>query len=173
MTILSCELQCDEVAPTKETSRPIVSSLSGIKRSFESATIGHTPVSRAAPSGEARGMSYDAEVTVRIANDAAENGAEQDPGPLTWLNSARITTDPENDSVHCLVSIGDPRGAFCFTVCRRPDTGEIVLHLPYPGDTMPHEKTEELHPGTLRVVGHDGTTVSYADPEPEEEEEED
>lgn len=122
--------------------------------------------------GELHGMSYDGEITVRITNDAAENGGAQEPGPLTWLNSARITTDPESDSVHCLVSIGDPRGAFCFTVRRCPD-GRIVLYLPYPGDTMPHEKTVELHAGTLQVVGDDGTPIDFADPEDEEDEDED
>ena len=79
----------------------------------------------------------------------------QEPGPLTWLNSARITTDPDDDAVHCLVSVGDPRGAFCFTVRRLPDGG-MVLHLPHPGEGMAHESTREVHPGTLEVV-HYGT----------------
>lgn len=138
MTILSCNLQCDETYPSDE-------------------------------SGEACGVSYDAEATVRITNDEGENGEPQEPGPLTWLNSARITTDPAEDAIHCLVSIGDPRGAFCFTVKRCPD-GRIVLHLPDPGDTMPHEQTERIHPGTLQVIGSDGWPVSYADPKEEEDE---
>lgn len=107
-----------------------------------------------------RGVGYDGDLTARIANDAAENGYEQDPGPLTWLNSARVHTDPSDDAVHCVVSVGDPRGGFCFTVRRTPD-GRIVLHLPHPGEGMPHMETREIHPGTLQVAGN------FADPEPE------
>ncbi len=130
--------------------------------------------------------------TVRISNDAAENGYEQEPGPLTWLNSARITTEPGDDAVHLLVSIGDPRGAFCVTFRRRPDTGAILIHLPNPGEGMAHLETRELHPGTLELgqwlpatvyrtgadrpevfeTRPDGTvwhwqTSDYNDPEPE------
>jgi hypothetical protein len=61
-------------------------------------------------------------------NDAAENGEEQEPGPLTWLNSARITADPDDDAIHCVVSVGDPRGGFLFTVRRCPD-GRLVWSL--------------------------------------------
>lgn len=123
---------------------------------------------------EPTGISYEGEATVRIANDAAENGYDQDPGPLTWLNSARITTDPADDAVHCLVSVGDPRGAFCMTVRRCPD-GRIVLHLPYPAEGMAHLPTQQLHEGTLVIVGHgdNAKPVDFSDPEPEEEEDED
>lgn len=95
----------------------------------------------------------DGDATVRISNDAAENGYEQEPGALTWLNSARITTDPDDDAVHCVVSIGDPRGGFCFTVRRLRD-GRIVLHLPDPSDGMAHMPTRELHTGTLEVCNY-------------------
>lgn len=110
--------------------------------------------------------SYDGDATVRISNDAAENGYEQDAGPLSWLNSARITTDPKDDAVHCLVSVGDPRGAFCFTVRRNPATGHLLIHVPHPGESMAHEATRQLHPGTLEVV-HYGTDkpVDYSDEE--------
>jgi hypothetical protein len=105
--------------------------------------------------GDASGISYDGDATVRICNDAAENGYPQEPGPLTWLNSARITADPGEDAVHCVVSVGDPRGGFCFTV-RRLSDGRIVIHMPYPGESMPHMATRQLHEGTLEV-GHYGT----------------
>ena len=72
-------------------------------------------------SDEAHGYSHDGDCTVRISNDAAENGYDQDPGPLAWMNSARIVTDPKEDSVTFLVSIDDPRGALAFTVRRRRD----------------------------------------------------
>lgn len=140
MTILSLELQADEIGDTAD--------------------------------GEARGFSYDADATVRIANDAAENGYPQEPGPLTWLNSARITTDPADDAVHCLVSVGDPRGAFCFTVRRTPD-GRILIHMPRPGEGMAHVETRELHPGTLELIDRPQDTfprpIDFSDSEPEEE----
>ncbi len=118
---------------------------------------------------------YDGYATVRVVNPAKETG-EEGSGPLSWFNSARITTDPDDDAVHCVVSVGDPRGGFCFTVCRKPD-GTLLIHTPYPGEGMAHEETHELHPGTL-VVGHkvgaqwkDGgigfTPADYSDPEPE------
>lgn len=108
------------------------------------------------------GYVYDGEeCSVRISNGAAENGYEQDPGPLTWLNSARITADPEEDAVHCVVSVGDPRGGFCFTV-RRMSDGRLAISYPYPGEGMAHMKTEQAdYPGTLFVVG------DFSDPEPE------
>jgi len=102
--------------------------------------------------GEARGASYDGDATVRINNEAAENGYDQDPGPLDWLNSARITTDPEDDAVRCAVSVGDPRGAFVFTV-RRLSDGRLVIHVPHPGESTPHVETSQMHEGTLLVSG--------------------
>lgn len=101
-------------------------------------------------------------VTVRIYNPDAENGYGECRGALSWLNSARITTDPEGDAVHCIVSVGDPRGGFCFTV-RRLSDGRLVIHTPCPGEDLAHECTAHLHAGTLLVVkrGRDG----YPDPE--------
>ena len=136
MTMLTAEIQCDEITKSERD--------------------------------EAAGYA-EAECTVRISNDAAENGYDQEPGPLTWLNSARITTDPNDDAVHCLVSVGDPRGAFCFTV-RRLQDGRLMIHMPYPGESMPHEATKQIHDGTLEVVHHNGEPISFADPEPEEDE---
>ena len=77
---------------------------------------------------------------VRISNPDAENGYPQEPGPLTWLNSARITTDPDDDAVHCVVSVGDPRGGFCFTV-RRLEDGKLVINTPHPDEALPHAGT--------------------------------
>lgn len=112
--------------------------------------------------GESYDSACEGDATARISNDAAENGYEQEPGPLTWLNSARITTDPEDDAVHCVVSVGDPRGGFCFTVRRTPK-GVLLIHMPTPGERLPHMDTEEHHPGTLIVKG------DFSDPELEEE----
>ena len=84
-------------------------------------------------------------------NLEVSSGYDVEPGPLTWANSARVVVDPAEDSISCLVSVGDPRGAFCFTVRRLPD-GRIVLHLPSPGESLPHMETRQLHPGTLVIT---------------------
>lgn len=113
-----------------------------------------------------KGYSDDDDLTVRIHNDSAENGYEQSPGPLSWLNSARVTTDPQDDAVHCVVSVADPRGGFCFTV-RRLSDGRIVLHCPYPGEAMLHANLAELHPGTFVITYGDGDDrpVDFSDDE--------
>lgn len=77
-----------------------------------------------------------------------EGVLETVPGALGWLNSARIVVS--GDEVHLMASIGDPRGAFCFTLQRTSD-GRYLLHTPYPGESLPHMPTRELHPGTLEV----------------------
>lgn len=107
--------------------------------------------------GEPIAFSYDGECTARISGPAAENGEDQEPSPLDWLNSARVVADPEEDAVHLLVSVGDPRGAFCFTVRRKPD-GQLLIHTPRPGESFAHMQTREDHPGTLIVVCDDGET---------------
>ena len=107
------------------------------------------------------GYSY-GDATVRISNPDAENGVEQEPGPLTWLNSARVVADPEEDAVHCVVSVGDPRGGFCFTG-RRITDGTLIIHTPHPNEGMPHEDITEIRPGTYQV----GSTGRFADEEKE------
>ena len=87
--------------------------------------------------------------------------AEHEPetGPGTWCNSAAIVVDDEEDSVTVTVSVGDPRGAFAFTVRRIPTdassehAGRLVLHVPYPGEGMPHETLTEIHAGTFLIGG--------------------
>ena len=141
--MLSLQMQCDEVNVVSEGTYSEVP---------QNASEGIT------------GMSYDDDCSVRIANDAAENGYSQEPGPLTWLNSARITADPKDDAVHCVVSVGDPRGGFCFTVRRLTD-GRLVIHTPYPGESLSHCRTIHLHDGTLLVVhdGKDNTPIDFSD----------
>lgn len=85
-------------------------------------------------------------------------------GPFAWCNSAAITLDPEDNAVHCSISVGDPRGAFTFTVRQIPTSyngdgtisnpdlaGKLIIHTPYPGEGLPHMETIELRPGTLEV----------------------
>ena len=77
--------------------------------------------------------------------------------PLSWANSAAIHTDDAEDSITVTVSVGDPRGAFCFTVRRIPDdvdgdlAGRLVMHTPYPGQSWAHRPLSELRPGTYLV----------------------
>lgn len=81
-----------------------------------------------------------------------------EPGPLAWVNSATIAADETEDSITVSISVGDPRGAFCFTVRRVPGdaggdlAGRLVLHMPYPGEPCPHQQLTALHPGAY-VVG--------------------
>jgi len=91
--------------------------------------------------------------SVRISNPDKENGYDETHGPIDWMNSAAIRLDRDDDAVHLTISVGDPRGAFVFTVRRRPDTGELLMHLPTPDQGMLHERLTEIHPGTYKI-GH-------------------
>lgn len=77
--------------------------------------------------------------------------------PLSWVNSAAIDADDKDDSVTVSISVGDPRGAFTFTVRRIPDdaesdlAGRLLMHLPYPGHPLPHEPLTEHHPGIYLI----------------------
>jgi hypothetical protein len=79
--------------------------------------------------------------------------------PLSWLNHAGVSFDEGEDAVTVSISVGDPRGAFTFTVRRVPDdadgplAGKLIMHMPYPGEGTPHVETRELHPGTL-IIGN-------------------
>lgn len=104
---------------------------------------------------------YDYE-RVQVEFDDTANGMQseaQEAGPLGWCNSAAITLDRDDDAVHVSISVGDPRGAFGFTVRRLPQGNSVdpngqpvlVMHLPYPGEPMPHMTLSELHTGTYRI----------------------
>ncbi len=98
------------------------------------------------------------ECDVRIVNSGREAGVVFGPGdddddddcgaPCDWFNSAKIIVNPEADSVSLTISTGDPRGAFCWTIRRRPDTGELLLHMPVREGADHHEDVECLHEGT-------------------------
>src|SRR5262249_39058457 len=82
---------------------------------------------------------YDLE-RVQVEFDATVNGYQTEAderAPLGWVNSATIHLDREDDAVHVLISVGDPRGAFAMTV-RRLQDGRLVMHVPYPGEGMSH-----------------------------------
>ncbi len=82
--------------------------------------------------------------------------------PLSWCNAAGISVDPCADSVTVSLSVGDPRGAFTFTLSRIADdapgdlAGRIVLHVPYPGEPLPHMPLAAVRPGTYLVGGQIG-----------------
>ena len=127
---------------------------------------------------EATGLTYDGgEVTARLSVPAAEEGSlAPSAEPLSWLNSARVTADRDEDAVHCVVSIGDPRGGFWFTVRRLTD-GRIVIHTPHPGETMAHYPTADLHPGTLLVTHEAGNAdkplILSTDPDDDDDDDDD
>lgn len=83
---------------------------------------------------------------------------EPEPRPLAWVNHAAIELDEDDDAVHVSISVGDPRGAFTFTVRRLPDSAEVnggrlIMHTPHPGEGWAHEKLTELHSGTYLIGG--------------------
>ena len=76
--------------------------------------------------------------------------------PLSWCNGAGIHTDTREDSVTVTISVGDPRGAFIFTVRRIPDDaetngGRLLMHTPHPGQSLPHAELTPDHAGTYWV----------------------
>jgi hypothetical protein len=93
-----------------------------------------------------------------VTDDSVDYGPhDPEPIPLSWVNSAAIHLDEREDSVTVMISVGDPRGAFAFTVRRIPsDTdaehaGRLIMHMPHPGESSPHVTTKELHAGTLLI----------------------
>lgn len=98
------------------------------------------------------------DLTLRVSNPDAENGEGETCGPLSWLNSARVTLDPKEDAVHFSASIFDPRGGFGFTIRRIPggeSEGIIVIHSPYQGAGLLHQAVRNIRPGTVEVVHDD------------------
>jgi hypothetical protein len=93
---------------------------------------------------------------VESAPDFREGPHRAQRVPLSWANSAAIHTDPGEDSITVTISVGDPRGAFAFTVRRIPDDapdngGRLIMHTPYPGEPMQHAALTEGHTGTYWV----------------------
>jgi len=101
---------------------------------------------------------YESELTGDTCPRSDDDAHDPEPIPLSWVKSAAILVDEGEESVTLAIGIGDPRGAFCFTVRRIPDdaggdlAGRLVIHMPYPGETLPHQVITELRPGTF-VVG--------------------
>jgi hypothetical protein len=77
--------------------------------------------------------------------------------PLTWCNSAALHSDELEDSVTVSISVGDPRGAFTFTIRRVPDdvegdlAGQLIMHVPYVGESTPHMPLSALRDGAYLV----------------------
>ncbi|WP_338596925.1 hypothetical protein [Saccharopolyspora sp. SCSIO 74807] len=97
--------------------------------------------------------------------DSDDDGTEPETGEgphrpqrvtLWWANGATIRTEPDEDSITVTISVGDPRGAFAFTVRRIPDDapangGRLIMHTPYPGEPLPHAELTTDHTGTYWV----------------------
>ncbi|MPZ79664.1 MAG: hypothetical protein GEV28_04400 [Actinophytocola sp.] len=90
--------------------------------------------------------------------DYGEGPHEPERIPLSWCNSAAVHTDESEDSVTVSISVGDPRGAFTFTIRRVPDdtdgdlAGHLIMHTPYVGQPLAHMDLTPLRDGT-HVVG--------------------
>ena len=108
-------------------------------------------------------------VTARFSTE--KEGGEPCTGPLSWMNSARMVLEPEEDAIHLCVSIDDPRGALVFTIRRLRD-GRLVIHTPHPDGGAQHCEVGPLHPGTMEIGsrGQDGEFAprTFEDEEPEE-----
>lgn len=89
--------------------------------------------------------------TIGSCPDCSEAVAIPAPDPADWLNSARITIDPEDNAVHCIVSVADPRGGFALTV-RQLGDGRLVMHTPHPSESLLHDQLTP-RPGNVGVYG--------------------
>jgi len=84
---------------------------------------------------------------------------EPQPVALAWCNHAAIRTNQAEDSVTVSISVGDPRGGFCFTVRRMPPgagplAGRLLLHVPYPGEPLAHVPLTAHAQGCYLVGGY-------------------
>jgi len=92
---------------------------------------------------------------VQVEFDAASNGYQSEAderAPLGWVNSAAIELDRDDDSITLSISVGDPRGAFCFTI-RRATDGSLLMDFPTPADSLLHMPLRRLRDG-LYQIGH-------------------
>nr|WP_042178998.1 hypothetical protein [Kibdelosporangium sp. MJ126-NF4] len=92
-------------------------------------------------------------------SDCTDGPHDAERVPLSWCNSATLSTDQTDDAVTVSISVGDPRGAFTFTIRRVPDhvdgplAGQLIMHVPYEDMTSPHMPLTQLHDGTC-VIGN-------------------
>lgn len=116
----------------------------------------------------------------QTSDDDEEDRLRHDPEPLplTWFNSAAFDFSAEEDSVTVSISVGDPRGAFAFTIRRLPahtfepysdapercrscgelpqdrrhsGRGQLVMHTPYERMGMPHVPVKKVSDGTYLI----------------------
>lgn len=90
---------------------------------------------------------------VQLEFDDTSNGVQteaQEAAALGWVNSAAISLNRGHDAMTVAISVGDPRGAFAFTV-RRLQDGRLMMYVPYAGEPMPHMTLTEIQPGTYEI----------------------
>lgn len=75
---------------------------------------------------------------------------EQEYAPLTWAKKITVSFDEERDEIDLAIATGEPRGAWSFKLRRTPE-GVVLMHLPHPDMSGPHEPIRELRPGTFAI----------------------
>jgi hypothetical protein len=97
-------------------------------------------------------------------SDSPDGRHDPERVPLAWCNSAAVHADESEDSVTVSISVGDPRGAFTFTIRRVPDdvdgdlAGQLILHTPHVEMACAHLPLTLLHSGTY-LLGHQARTA--------------
>jgi len=77
------------------------------------------------------------------------------PIGLDWLfNSAHIHMNENGSEMRVGISVGDPRGAFVWTV-RRWNGDGLLIHGPHPSEGLPHMATKQVRPGTLQTCEYE------------------
>lgn len=85
-----------------------------------------------------------------LCREAADGGPHTpEPEPLSWINSASIWPNPEENAITVAISVGDPRGAFEMTI--RRVGGHLLLDVPHPDTSGLHLPIQALRPGTYRI----------------------
>jgi hypothetical protein len=113
--------------------------------------------------GDLAEFGEDAPEIVRLEFDTDFDDEQDFLRPLSWCNSATIHADEVEDSVTVAISVGDPRGAFTFIIRRVPQdvksdlAGQLIMHVPYIGESRGHMELTPLHEGTYAVGSYTAT----------------
>jgi hypothetical protein len=69
---------------------------------------------------------------------------------FSWVNSAGIHLNEQDDTIDLAISLGDPRGAFIMRLYRTAN-GQIRMEVPYPEQGFLHLPLRELGRGVYAV----------------------